>query len=88
MTRMTLTMKATIVIVCVFGAQAALASPSVADPADDPCALEVSFICRFVPIAPGLDGDVDLTKQQPPADPAAPAPDSRPPADTCSAGCV
>jgi hypothetical protein len=85
---MTLTMKATIVIVCVFGAQAALASPSVADPADDPCALEVSFICRFVPIAPGLDGDVDLTKQQPPADPGAPTPDSRPPADICSAGCV
>lgn len=52
-----------------------------ASPADDPCPLAMSFLCGFLPIAPDLDGDVDLTKQLPPADPTAPAPDSLPPAD-------
>ena len=61
---------------------------AVADPADDPCPLAVSLLCRFVPIAPALDGDVDLTKRMPPADPAAPAPDSVSPADICASGCV
>jgi hypothetical protein len=37
---------------------------------------------------PDLDGDVDLTKQMPPDDPAAPAPDSLPPVDMCAGGCV
>jgi hypothetical protein len=41
----------------------------------------------MVPLAPNLDGDLDLTKQQPPADPNAPAPDSLPPADICARGC-
>ncbi|WP_319455976.1 MULTISPECIES: fibronectin-binding protein [unclassified Mycobacterium] len=50
-----------------------------ATPADDPCPLAMSFLCGFLPIAPDLDGDVDLTKQLPPADPTAPAPDSLPP---------
>lgn len=61
---------------------------AVADPSDDPCPLAVSLLCRFVPIAPELDGDVDLTKQMPPDDPAAPAPDSLPPVDICASGCV
>jgi hypothetical protein len=61
---------------------------AVAALADDPHPLAVSLFCRFVPIAPALDGDVDLTKQVPPADPAAPAPDSLPPVDICASGCV
>jgi hypothetical protein len=65
-----------------------LAVPSAtADPSDDPCALAISFFCRFVPIAPELDGDVDLTKDLPPAAvPTAPA-ESQVPVDTCAAGC-
>ena len=38
-----------------------------ADTEDDPCGLAVNLFCRFLPIAPELDGDVDLTKQVPPA---------------------
>jgi hypothetical protein len=87
-THMKRTMKATIVIFAVLGAQTALAISAVADPTDDPCSLALSYICRIVPIAPELDGDVDLTKRQPPADPAVPAPDSLPPADICAVGCV
>jgi hypothetical protein len=81
-------MKAMVVTAGVLGAQIALAVPSVADPNDDPCGLAVSFFCRFVPIAPELDGDVDLTTQVPPADPAAPAPDSLPPGNVCAMGCL
>jgi hypothetical protein len=40
-----------------------------ADPDDDPCGLAVNLFCRFLPMAPELDGDVDLTKQLPPAPP-------------------
>jgi hypothetical protein len=40
-----------------------------AAPDDDPCGLAVNLFCRFLPIAPELDGDVDLTKQPPPAPP-------------------
>ena len=50
-----------------------LATPATAEPGDNPCELAVSFLCQFVPLAPGLDHDVDLTQQQPPADPNAPA---------------
>jgi hypothetical protein len=85
---MTLTLKAMIVTVGVLGAQITLAIPSLADPTDDPCGLAVSFFCRFVPIAPDLDGDVDLTTQVPPADRAAPAPDTLPPADVCAHVCI
>jgi hypothetical protein len=60
----------------------------VADPADDPCSLAVSFLCRFMPMAPNLDGDVDLTKQQPPADPADPPTTAPPVADICTSGCI
>jgi hypothetical protein len=51
-------------------------SAAMAAPADDPCPLAMSFLCGFLPIAPELDGDVDLTKQLPPTDPAAPTSDS------------
>jgi hypothetical protein len=49
--------------------------------------LAMSVVCRFVPIAPALDGDVDLTTQVPPADPRLPAPDPLP-ADVCARGCA
>ena len=65
-----------------------LAAPATADPGDNPCELAVSFLCQFVPLAPGLDHDVDLTQQQPPADPNAPPPDSLPVVDPCQAGCI
>jgi hypothetical protein len=65
-----------------------LAGPASADPAGDPCGLAMSFFCRLLPIAPDLDGDIDLTKELPPDDPAAPPPDSLPPADICARGCV
>jgi hypothetical protein len=85
---LTLTMKAVVVAVGVLGSQIAVAVPSVADTADDPCGLAVSYLCRFMPIAPDLDGDVDLTAPLPPTGDAAPAPDSPPPADVCTSGCT
>jgi hypothetical protein len=63
-----------------------LAAPTTADPGGNPCEL-VTFLCKFVPIAPDLDGDVDLTKQQP-VDPNAPPPESLPVVDPCAAGCI
>jgi hypothetical protein len=65
-----------------------LPATATADPADDPCALIASFLCRFVPIAPDLDGDVDLTTQVPATDPATPPAESLPPADGCANGCL
>ena len=65
-----------------------LAAPATAEPGDNPCELAVNFLCRFVPIAPDLEGDVDLTQQQPPLDPNAPPPESLPVADPCAAGCI
>jgi hypothetical protein len=64
-----------------------LAAPATADPGDNPCELAISFVCRFVPIAPDLDDDVDLTQPQP-IDPNAPPPESLPVADPCAAGCI
>jgi hypothetical protein len=64
-----------------------LAAPASAGPGDNPCQLAVTFLCKFVPIAPDLEGDVDLTQQQP-VDPNAPPPDSLPVADPCAAGCI
>ncbi|WP_019509889.1 MULTISPECIES: hypothetical protein [Mycobacteriaceae] len=63
-----------------------LASPVHAEPADGPCALAVSLFCRFVPIAPALDGDVDYTQQQPGAGML--APESAQPVDPCVSGCI
>jgi hypothetical protein len=65
-----------------------LATPATAEPGDNPCELAVTFLCRFVPIAPDLEGDVDLTQQLPPADPNAPPPESLPVVDPCAAGCI
>lgn len=44
------------------GAALGVAAPAGADPADDPCQLAVTFLCRFLPIAPDLDHDVDLSQ--------------------------
>jgi hypothetical protein len=51
---------------------------------DNPCDLAVSFFCRFVPIAPDLDGDVDLSTQLP----SAPPDEALPPVDICARGCM
>jgi hypothetical protein len=80
--------KTLVATIGVAGLGAFLAVPASANSGNDPCGLAVSFICRFVPIAPDLDGDVDLTTQLPPADSAVPPMDSRPPADICANGCV
>jgi hypothetical protein len=84
--RVKLTLKAGVVAVGVLGSQIAVAVPSVADTADDPCGLAVSYLCRFMPIAPDLDGDVDLTTPLPPTGDVVPARDSPPPAGVASAG--
>jgi len=46
------------------------------------------LLLKFIPIAPDLEGDVDLTKDRPPANPNAPPPDSLPVVDPCAAGCI
>jgi len=50
------------------------ATPANASPAEDPCELAITFLCQFMPIAPDLDHDIDLTVDQPPVDPAVPPP--------------
>ena len=64
-----------------------LATPASAEPGDNPCELAVTFLCRFVPVAPDLEDNVDLTQQQP-VDPNAPPPESLPVLDPCAAGCI
>jgi hypothetical protein len=64
-----------------------VASPANADPNDGPCELAISYFCKFVPIAPDLDHDLDLTQQQP-VDPNAPPPESLPLINPCAAGCI
>jgi hypothetical protein len=65
-----------------------LATPANAEPGDNPCEFAINYFCRFVPIAPDLEGDVDLTQLQPPVDPNAPPPESLPVVDPCVAGCI
>lgn len=77
-----------IAAVSAVGAAALLAAPASADPGANPCEFSISFICRFVPIAPDLEGDIDLTQPQPPVDPAAPLQEPPPPADICTNGCI
>ena len=43
-----------------------------ADTQDAPCGLAVNLFCRFLPIAPELESDVDLTQRVPPAPPGVP----------------
>jgi hypothetical protein len=77
-----------IVAVATLTAGLLLAAPATADPGDNPCEFAVNYFCRFIPIAPDIEGDVDLTQQQPPADPNAPPPESLPVVDPCAAGCI
>lgn len=72
---------------CALAAAVLLATPAAAGPGDNPCELAINFLCRFVPVAPDLDHDVDLTQQQP-VDPNAPPPESLPVVDPCTAGCI
>lgn len=78
-------------------ASVVLATPAVAEPVEDPCGLAVTLLCRFAPIAPSLDHDVDLTQdsavvngQQLPRTPEAPegAVEERIPPDPCATGCI
>ncbi len=62
------------------------ASPVHADPLDEPCTFAASLLCRFMPIAPELDGDVDYTQQQTGA--GILAPESAQPVDPCAGGCI
>ena len=64
------------------------AVPASAEPGDNPCEFTINYVCKFIPIAPDLERDIDLTKDQPPADPNAPPPDSLPVVDPCAAGCI
>jgi hypothetical protein len=64
-----------------------LATPASAEPGDNPCEFAISYFCKFVPIAPDLDHDIDVTQQQQ-IDPDAPPPESRPAFDPCAAGCI
>lgn len=65
----------------------ALPVAAAAEPVTDPCSLSVTLLCHFVPMAPDWEGDIDLTQNQPPADPAVPEPESREPSDYCFNGC-
>ncbi|MGX9788380.1 fibronectin-binding protein [Mycobacterium sp. MMS18-G62] len=78
--------KAVIAAVGALTAGLLFAAPATAEPGN-PCELAINFLCRFVPVAPELDHDIDLTQQQA-VDPNAPPPDSLPPANPCAAGCI
>lgn len=89
--------KAAVVAVAAIGMSLGVAAPAGADTDDDPCQLAVNFLCKFVPIAPDLDHDIDLTKnpgaidgqplpQMPPAGDQ--DPENARPADICANGCL
>ncbi|AEV72839.1 hypothetical protein MycrhN_2249 [Mycolicibacterium rhodesiae NBB3] len=79
--------KAIIAAVAVCGTAMALAVPAGAQPGRPPCDLALTFICNIIPAAPELDHDIDLSTQVPP-DPNAPDPETMPPLNPCSAGCI
>jgi hypothetical protein len=80
--------RAILVAAAACGAAVSLAVPAAAQQDRPSCDLALTFICNIIPMAPELDHDVDLTDQQPPADPNAPNPETLPPLDPCSAGCI
>jgi hypothetical protein len=79
--------KVTVAAVSALGAALFVAVPATAEPGDNPCELAVTFLCKFVPVAPDLDHDLDLTQQHP-VDPNAPPPESLPVVNPCAAGCI
>ena len=58
------------------------------DQSGQPCAGLGIVLCQFLPIAPDMDDDVDLTKQISPGEPAVPAEPAVPRAGICGAGCA
>jgi hypothetical protein len=60
----------------------ATAAPATADDEMPPCSL--GPLCNIMPIAPDLDHDLDLTKDQPPIL----APDTAAPVNPCSIRCI
>jgi hypothetical protein len=64
------------------------ATPAVAQVSPPPCELALAFVCNLLPTAPDLEHGIDLTQNQPPADPNSPPPESLPVADPCAAGCI
>ncbi|EHB58744.1 hypothetical protein MycrhDRAFT_1180 [Mycolicibacterium rhodesiae JS60] len=70
------------------GTTVVLAPIAAAEPGTNPCELNVTFLCQFVPLAPELDGDVDLTQQPQNQVPAMLAPEDAPPAPVCARGCM
>ena len=79
--------KATVAAVGAAFTAVLLATPASAAPGDNPCELAANFFCQFVPIAPNLEGNIDLTQQQP-VDTAPPPSESVPPALPCANGCI
>jgi Spy/CpxP family protein refolding chaperone len=80
-------MRTVIAAAAALAAATFLATPASADPGDNPCEFAINYFCKFIPMAPELEGDLDLTQQQP-VDPNAPPPESLPVADPCAAGCI
>ncbi|MBX5486283.1 MAG: fibronectin-binding protein [Mycolicibacterium hassiacum] len=91
----------TLIATVAVAGSAVLAAPAAgAQPGGPPpCEFALAFLCHFIPMAPDLDHDVDLTQQ---ADPYAPPPELVPsedpnaplpeellvPADPCAMGCI
>jgi hypothetical protein len=80
-------LKKTVIVAAAAAAGLFLATPASAEPGDSPCEFAINYFCKFMPIAPDLEGDIDLTQQQP-VDPNAPPAESLPVADPCAAGCI
>ncbi|MCP3811305.1 hypothetical protein A5722_30495 [Mycobacterium vulneris] len=77
-----------LVAVMCFAAILPLSRPQASAPlADDPCGAAILTLCRFLPIAPDLEDDVDLTTLSPPHAPPDPN-DVMPPTDPCAVGCI
>lgn len=58
------------------------------DQSGGPCTGAGIVLCHFLPIAPDMDGDIDLTTQFNTGDPAALPDGEIPRADICAAGCA
>jgi hypothetical protein len=61
-------------LAAVLSASVVLIAPVSAEPINEPCPLALGFLCQFLPIAPDLEEDVDLTTPQPSFMPVAPSP--------------
>jgi len=65
----------------------AMSAPAYANPEGPPCNGIAGLLCKVIPMAPALEGDIDLTTNQP-VDPSVPPPEDRRPADICANGCM